>query len=151
MKNFWKYFIFVFQVVGVLSIFGCATTNGVGDYRNVDENKRYVVTEPLARNGYRGLLFVTSTVPDSDIQNRAIEICSTRGGLKTAPAPTPFPYGYGFSLGWKYYAYFCNGNPATLLANINKSDVERLHLETEDSKRKQAEAEEQLKNSQQQT
>lgn len=83
-------------------LFGCAS-NGVADFRSIGINEK-VVKEPLASNGYQGVLVEISSSSDKELNDRALEICRSRGGLKSYPS-----YTHTAPIGWKFYQYACNG------------------------------------------
>jgi hypothetical protein len=69
-------------LVAVLGLSACGT-NGVRDFSSFDSTLR----EPTAANGYWGTLGVLGYAKDADVLALANQICSTRGGLLTAPFP----------------------------------------------------------------
>ena len=104
-KNKSAYFLFV--TASSIFLSGCAT-NGVADYRSSGINE-HVVKEPTASNGFQGVLVEMPPSAEGALDNRATEICSTRGGLKSRPT-----YYQTAPIGWKFYRYACNGFPAEI-------------------------------------
>ena len=108
-----KYLLFIPLVI---LIQGCVT-NGIADHRTPLSSAR----EPNSYNKYIGELTVGEVAPilrdvqDSELKDRATEICSPLGGVKYAPSLS-----FDGLLGYKRYSYECNGpqpvgrNPAPL-------------------------------------
>ena len=97
-----KYLLFPFLV---LLIQGCAT-NGIADYRTLGSS----ASQPSSYNNYIGELSIGEVAPSlrdvaySELKDRAVEICSTLGGLKYEPSIS-----LDGLLGYKRYKYQCNG------------------------------------------
>jgi hypothetical protein len=83
-------------------LIGCAS-GGIADYRTTGINDA-IVSRPMASNYYRGVLVEQSPVPASELNARAVEICSGLGGLKVQPS-----FSHSAPIGWKFYQYQCNG------------------------------------------
>ena len=83
-------------LVAVLGLSACGT---IRDFSSFDST----LSEPTAANAYYGSLGVLSYSEDADIRSRAEQICSTRGGLLTAPRPKRL------GLGGQILGYQCKG------------------------------------------
>jgi hypothetical protein len=85
----------------VLTITGCA--GGIGDYRTPGVDQR-IVFGPSPQNSYSGRLVEYDPATFDQLNNRAIEICSQLGGVRSPPT-----YSYSVPIGWKVHLYQCNG------------------------------------------
>lgn len=98
-----------------LMLSGCA--GGIGDYRTPGVDQR-IVFGPSPQNNYVGRLVEYDPATSDELNNRAIDICSQLGGVKSLPK-----YSYSVPIGWKVSLYQCNGPPppsaAPLPARLN--------------------------------
>jgi hypothetical protein len=101
----------------VILLPGCAT-DGIHDFRSLMV-AQHLVTEPTKENNFTGLLTETTQSSPQALEKRAIQICSSRGGIFSNPK---FSHDHEF-YGWKIYRYQCNGMNAIVNNNPPPTDI----------------------------